>query len=199
MNMWDERYSTPGYAFGTEPNEFLAQTCQHIPRGRVLSLGEGEGRNAVHLAKQGHAVTAVDQSAIGLEKVRRLAAENGVTIDTIPTDLADFQIEPNSWDGIVSIFCHLPLALRARIHGQIVAGLRPGGAYLLEAYTPRQLEFGTGGPRDLELLVTLEDLRAELDGLHLEYAVEIERDVTEGRYHTGRAAVAQVVAVKPQI
>jgi len=198
MNMWDERYSAPDYAFGTKPNEFLVQTCHHIPRGKILSLGEGEGRNATHLAKQGYAVTAVDQSATGLGKATRLATENGVEIDTIPTDLADFQIAPESWDGIVSIFCHLPADLRTRIHGQIVAGLRPGGAYVLEAYTPRQLEFGTGGPRDLELLVTLEDLRVDLQGLHLEHAVEIERDVIEGKYHTGRAAVVQVVAVKPR-
>ena len=79
--MWDERYSAKGYAYGTTPNEFLVESVNSIPKGKVLSLAEGEGRNAVFLAKQGYAVTAVDGSVVGLNKARKLAAENDVVVE----------------------------------------------------------------------------------------------------------------------
>src|SRR3954468_7368813 len=106
--MWDERYSQPGFAYGTEPNEFLAAAAGRIPTGPVLSLGEGEGRNAAFLAGLGHRVRAVNQSEVGLAKARRLAADGGRTIETVCADLAEFPIEPGVWAGVVSIFCHLP-------------------------------------------------------------------------------------------
>jgi len=195
--MWDERFSRPGYAYGTEPNDFLAAQASQIPPGRVLSLAEGEGRNAAHLAGLGYELVAVDSSSVGLEKARRLAAERGLAIETILADLTDpdaFRIEPDSWEGIVSVFNHLPPEHRRRIHRQVVAGLKPGGVFLLEAYTPRQLEYGTGGPPTLERLVTLDMLRDELRGLDLRHAVELEREVREGSLHTGLGAVVQVVA-----
>ena len=100
--MWDERYSQPGFAYGTEPNEFLITAAGQIPAGPVLSLGEGEGRNAAYLAGLGHRVVAVDQSEVGLAKARRLAADRGLTIETVCGDLAEFPIEPGAWTGIVS-------------------------------------------------------------------------------------------------
>ncbi len=94
--MWDERYDTEEYVYGTEPNNFLVSVADRIPRGgKVLSLGEGEGRNAVYLAKLGYSVTAVDQSAVGLKKAERMAVDNGVAIKTIVSDLAGFRIEPD--------------------------------------------------------------------------------------------------------
>jgi SAM-dependent methyltransferase len=196
--MWDERYSEPGYVYGTEPNGFLASVTDRVPRGRVLSLGEGEGRNAVHLALGGRDVVAVDASQVGLEKAERLASERGTAITTVRADLRDYPIEPGGWDAVVSIFCHLPPDLRARVHASAVAGLRPGGVFILEAYTPQQLEFGTGGPRTPDLLMRLEDLEAELRGLELSIARECVREVREGRYHTGPGAVVQVLGVKPR-
>src|SRR4051812_38221280 len=106
--MWDERYSRPGYAYGTAPNEFLAELAGLIPPGPVLTLGEGEGRNAAFLASLGPGVVAVDQSAVGLAKARRLAADRGLEIETVQADLAAFPIEPGAWAGVVSVFCHLP-------------------------------------------------------------------------------------------
>ncbi|MBL9209674.1 MAG: class I SAM-dependent methyltransferase [Opitutaceae bacterium] len=197
MNFWDERYRTAeGYVFGTAPNDFLAAHAASIPPGPVLCLAEGEGRNAVHLAQRGHAVTAVDQSTVGLAKARALAAQNGMSITTTAADLADYRIEPGAWSGIVAIFAHLPVPLRRKVNAQIVAGLRPGGVYLTEVYAPAQLAFGTGGPKDLALLVPLKDLCAELAGLDLVIARECERDVIEGAGHTGRAAVVQVLAIR---
>lgn len=196
--MWDQRYSEPDYAFGTEPNDFLRSVADQLDAGRVLSLGEGEGRNAVWLAQRGLQVTAVDSSAVGLDKARRLAQERGVEIETRHVDLSDFPIEPEAWDGIVSIFCHLPPALRRRVHRQVVQGLRTGGTLVLEAYTPEQLAFGTGGPPVAELMMDLPSLRAELAGLEFRHAQGLQREVREGRYHTGLAAVVQLVAVKPK-
>jgi SAM-dependent methyltransferase len=160
--MWDSRYSTSTYIFGTEPNDFLRQDVHALPRGKVLSLAEGEGRNAVYLASLGYEVTGVDGSAVGLEKAQRLAHERGVTISTIVADLTQFPIEPNNWDGIVSIFCHLPSQQRTELHRRVVAGLRPGGCFLLEAYTPKQLSFKTGDPQNPDNMPDLNSLKQEL-------------------------------------
>jgi len=194
--MWDERFSEPGYAYGTEPNGFLASVADRIPPGRVLSLAEGEGRNAVFLAGLGYEVTAVDASKVGLAKAERLAAERGVAITTVHADLADFEIEPGTWQGIVSIFCHLPPIVRASLHERCLRGLVPGGVFVLEGFTPRQLELATGGPKSIELLMDLPTLRRELPGLRFEIARETERPAAEGQYHRGTVAVVQVFATK---
>lgn len=194
MTSWDERYGAADY-YGTEANEFLRENCSKIRRGGdVLCLAEGEGRNAVFLAQQGFRPVAVDQSAVGLAKAERLAAARGVQIHTVHSNLDGYHIEPMRWDGIVSIWCHLPTSLRAAVHKRVVAGLKVGGVFLLEAYTPAQLEYGTGGPRSADLLPTLEQLREELKGLEFAHAVERERTVHEGGGHHGLSAVVQVVA-----
>jgi SAM-dependent methyltransferase len=195
--MWDQRYSSDGYVYGTEPNGFLVAASPRLRPGKVLCLGEGEGRNAVWLAAQGHEVTAVDSSGVGLDKAQRLAAERGVTIVTVQADLAAYEIEAEAWDGIVSIFCHLPAALRAQVHRRCVAGLRPGGVVLLEAYTPRQVGRGTGGPPTADFMMDAETLRSELTGLDFLELRECEREVHEGELHNGLGAVVQLVARKP--
>lgn len=194
--MWDKRFSEPGYAYGTEPNGFLLSVADRIPGGKVLCLAEGEGRNAVYLAGLGFDVTAVDSSTVGLAKAEALARERGVAIETVNADLDDYQIEPGVWQGIVSIFCHLPPVVRAALHEQCLRGLAPGGVFVLEGFTPNQLELGTGGPKSRELLMELEIIRQELPGLRFEIAREVEREVLEGRHHTGKAAVVQIFAVK---
>jgi len=194
--MWDVRYSDTEYVYGTAPNEFLVSVADQIPRGKVLSLAEGEGRNAVYLAELGCKVLGVDASAVGLSKAQRLAEERGVTIETRVADLTDFHIEPDSWDAIISIFCHLPSGIRSSVHHKVVAALRPGGVFVLEAYTPTQLKLKTGGPPTADMLMTLNLLRTELAGLRFVHARELERDIVEGKFHTGRGAVVQVVAIK---
>ena len=194
--MWDERYSQPGFAYGTEPNEFLVTAAGRIPAGPVLTLGEGEGRNAAYLAGLGHRVVAVDQSEVGLTKARRLAADRGLTVETACADLAAYPIEPGAWAGVVSIFCHLPRRVRVPLYAAIVRGLRPGGVLVLEAYTPNQLGRGTGGPQDPDMLVSLAGLREELAGLDFVHARELDREVREGAYHTGVASVVQVVGLR---
>src|SRR5690554_6588810 len=114
--MWNDRYNNEHYIYGTEPNRFLAEHYSSIPKGDVLCWAEGEGRNAVFLAEQGYQVTAVDLSDVGLAKAQRLAEARGVTITCVQADLAEFVLGENRWDGIVSIFAHLPPAVRQNLH-----------------------------------------------------------------------------------
>lgn len=196
--MWNDRYNTADYVYGESPNDFLARHCSRIPKGKVLCLAEGEGRNAVFLARQGYQVTAVDASDVGLNKAQKLADKHGVNIHCVHADLANYELGDNQWEGIVAIFCHLPPEIRQRVHGQIHGALKRGGVFLLEAYTPRQLKFGTGGPGNIAMLMDKRALQSELEGLEFEHLQELERDVVEGTFHTGRAAVIQAIAVNPQ-
>jgi SAM-dependent methyltransferase len=197
--MWNGRYREPDYLYGTEPNDFLAgQIDRFAPDARILSVAEGEGRNAVFMASRGLRVTAVDSSHVGLVKARRLAARRSVAIHAACLDLGHWPIPPSAWDGIVSIFCHPEPAVRRWLMRGIVDGLRPGGLLLLEAYVPRQLELGTGGPPRAELMLDEATLRDELSGLEFLRLEEVEREIREGRGHHGRSAVVQVVARKPR-
>lgn len=191
--MWDERYSADDYIYGTAPNEFLEAHYAAIPKGDVLCLGDGEGRNGVFLAERGYRVTAVDASSVGLKKAEKLAAERGVSIQTVHADLATFDLGQRQWAGIVSIFCHLPAPLRKDLHRRVLAALREGGVYLLESYTPEQLGRGTGGPSAVEWLVSEAILREELPGMNFSHLVELEREVREGQFHTGMGAVVQAI------
>ncbi|MBL0058938.1 MAG: class I SAM-dependent methyltransferase [Elusimicrobia bacterium] len=196
--MWDQRYAEPGFAYGTAPNDFLReQAARFPPAGRLLSVAEGEGRNAVFLAALGHTVTAVDQSAVGLAKAARLAAERKVPLATRQADLTEFDLGIAAWDGIVSVWAHLPADVRRVFHKRCVASLKPHGIFLLEAYSPRQLSMGTGGPSHPSFLMPLADVQNELSGLHFEIAREIQREVHEGAYHNGPSWVLQILGIKP--
>ena len=194
--MWDERYSAEEYAYGTTPNEFLEENINSIPKGKVLSLAEGEGRNAVFLAKQGYSVTAVDASLVGLNKARKLAEKNDVVVELIHADLADYDLGKNKWEGIVSIFCPLPSSLRKELYKKVMTGLKRNGVFLLEAYTPDQLKHGTGGGNSVDVMQSKHSLSLELSGLKFKHLIELERDVIEGVYHTGIGSVVQAIAAK---
>jgi SAM-dependent methyltransferase len=194
MSFWDERYSVAEYVYGTAPNRWLEAEAYRIPRGgRVLSLGEGEGRNAVWLAEQGYDVTAVDSSPVGLEKARRLAEARGVEVRTVLADLAGFRPDPGSFDGLVLVYVHLPPAIRASAHAAAAAALRPGGVVILEAFTPRQLSLSSGGPRQADMLYDVATVRADFPGIEWEVLEEAEIELVEGIHHAGRAAVLRGV------
>jgi len=194
--MWDERYNTEEYVYGTKANDFLIERCHAIPKGNVLSLAEGEGRNAVFLAKQGYTVTAIDSSLTGIIKGQQLAKKNGVEIEFIHTDINDYDLGENKWDGIVSIFFPLSALPRVALYDKVIRALKPKGVLLIEAYTPQQLAFNTGGGNSAETMQSKQSLTSELKGLHFSYLVEIERNVIEGIYHTGLGAVVQAIAQK---
>ncbi|MDZ8118312.1 SAM-dependent methyltransferase [Pontiella agarivorans] len=195
--MWDKTYSTDEFVYGTEPNAFLKANTDKLKPGSVLCLGDGEGRNGVYLAKLGFEVTSVDLSETGLAKARELAEANNVEINTICADLNDYAEEPNCWDNIVSIFCHLPPPLRKKVHAASAEALTENGIFLLEAYTPRQLEMpGTGGPPVPELLYSAGMLKDDFQSLEVFQALETEREVNEGSKHYGPGAVVQLLARK---
>ena len=195
--MWDERYQENKPTYGDAANDFLVEQVGVLQPGTCLCLAEGQGRNAVWIAQQGFAVTAMDQSSVGMAKAAELAAARGVALATAVGDLAQFDLGLAKWDNIVSIFGHLPSALRRDVHRRVVEALRPGGIFLIEAFTPDQLGTeGTGGPSDPDMLLTVEKLTAELAGLEVLFAREIVRPVNEGDYHKGDCAVVQFIARK---
>ncbi len=194
--MWNERYAVEEYVYGTLPNDFLRENYSAIAKGRVLCLAEGEGRNAVFLAQQGYQVTAVDSSSVACDKALKLAAARGVEIDYHCADLSSFDFGREQWHGVVSIFCHLPPALRQAVHKKVVQALKPSGLLLLEAYTPAQLALASGGPPTEEMLMSAQLLSHELEGLQMECLKELQRDVIEGQYHTGLGAVVQLLGRK---
>ncbi len=165
--------------------------------GKILSLAEGEGRNAVYLASMGYEVTGVDGSEVGLQKAMKLAAARGVTIATIHEDLSCFEIQADQWDAIIACYCHVPSTLRITLHKSAVRGLKSGGVFILEAFSKEQLDYDTGGPQSLDLLMDLDELVQELSGLEILHAVKILREVQEGNRHTGLASVVQVIGFKP--
>lgn len=192
--MWDEKYGAEDYFYGTAPNDFLRENALHIPKGPVICLADGEGRNGVWLAEQGYDVTSVDQSPVGMAKAATLAAERGVALNTVVADLATFDFAAQPWTGIVSIFCHLPPALRKAVHQNSIKVLVEGGVFLLEGYTPDQIGNGTGGPKAPELMMSEAILKEEFAGLDHIHLVETTRDVVEGTGHRGHANVVQMIA-----
>ncbi len=193
-NFWDERFSEPGYAYGKEPNEFLRSVSSKLPKGKTLSLAEGEGRNAVFLSSLGHSVTAVDQSSVGLKKAIALAEERGVSLQTIQSDLSDFIIEANQWDSAVLFFGHFSPELRRSIHEQVVCGLKKGGSFVMECFSKGQLGRGTGGPQELAKLYDENDLREDLRGMEFEICRTVVRQIHQGKHHGGEAEVIQILA-----
>lgn len=191
--MWDNEYDTEEYVYGREPNDFLKENFKALPQGKILCLAEGEGRNAVFLAKQGYDVTGVDISKVGLAKAEKLAAENGVSVHLICEDLLSFDMGEKQWDGIVSIFCHLPEAQRQELYRRVEKALKPTGKLLIESYTPDQLKHKTGGPPKAEMMTSKTTLKRELPNIAFDHLVELERDIVEGRNHFGLGAVVQAI------
>ncbi|MCE0492896.1 class I SAM-dependent methyltransferase [Vibrio salinus] len=194
--MWDNIYDVDEYVYGRCANDFLRNNINMIPKGNILCLADGEGRNSVFLAKQGYHVTAVELSAVAIKKAQKLADENHVNIEFIQADLQDFNLGKSRWDAIVSIFCHLPETIRSSLHQRIEQSLKPNGIYLAEAYTPKQLNFKTGGPANINMMISSKIIKQELPALHFRLLMEKERYIQEGIKHNGPSHVVQVIAQK---
>ncbi len=193
--MWDQRYSSEEFVYGTEPNSFLREHA-HLLSSPVLSLAEGEGRNAVFLASIGLDVLGIDSSAVGLAKAQKLAAMKKATIRTEVADLATYFPPPNAFGSVVSISAHLPSVVRKRLYPLVAAALKPAGVFLLEAYSLAQLARDTGGPKDPDMLLSAALLREEFPQLEIVLLREVEREVVEGKFHTGLASVVQLIGRK---
>ena len=192
---WNKRYADKEYLYGTDPNSFLVEHADLLT-GPVLSLSEGEGRNAVFLASRGLKVHGVDISETALNKAQALARSRGVEIQTEVADLSDFRPEKEAYGAVISISAHLPSVIRNRLYPLIEQCLKPGGIMVLEAYSESQLARDTGGPKDADMLMTTTKLKHEFPNLEPILIQEIEREVSEGEGHTGQASVVQFIARK---
>lgn len=192
-SFWNTRYASADYLYGTKPNTFLAEHC-NVLNGPVLSLSEGEGRNAVFLASRGLEVLGVDISMVALEKAKKLARSRGVEIKTVLADLATYKPEENDYGSVVSISAHLPSAVRNRLYPLIERSLKPDGIIILEAYSENQLLRDTGGPKDIDMLMTVDKIHREFPNFEPILLREVEREVSEGEGHTGIASVVQYLA-----
>lgn len=193
--MWNERYSVDDYVYGTEPNSFLVEHAE-ILSGPVLSLAEGEGRNAVFLASMGLEVHGVDGSEVGLAKAQALATSKGVKIETEVADLREFQPKVNYYGSVISIWAHLPSEIRSRLYPLIENCLKPKGIILLESFSEDQINRNTGGPKDLDMLMTRSKIENEFLNFEPIILRQLEREIYEGEHHTGIASVVQFIGRK---
>lgn len=196
--MWDERYQTPEYIFGDQPCQWLIMNQHRLPKsGSAIALGDGEGRNGVFLAEVGLQVTSVDLSEVGLSKARDLALTRGVTIETVQADLEHYTMTPESQDLIVSIYCHLPDAIRKLVHSHVEEALKPGGLFILEAFHHSQLKYQSGGPKTTDLLYDLEELTGDFQSLQILEALDGLCYLDEGARHSGLGHIVRLVLQKP--
>lgn len=195
---WNRRFEAEGYLFGTEPNAWLREHAGlWRPGQRVLSVADGEGRNSVWLARQGLQVDAFDISEVGVAKARRLAAEQAVSVDFSVNDCDGFAWPQDTYDGVAAIFVQFAdPALRQRLFANIQRCLKPGGTLLLQGYTPRQLEYRTGGPPLASHLYTPQLLRDAFAAMEIVELREYEAEVAEGTGHCGHSALIGLVARK---
>jgi SAM-dependent methyltransferase len=196
---WQERYSTPDYTFGKEPNEFLVRCRPLLPRsGKVLAVADGEGRNGVWLARQGLDVLSIDFSPAAQAKARTLAAEHKVAITFLEADVHAWPYPAEAFDVVVEIFTQFSTpAERPLKWAGMRRALKRGGLLIVQGYTPKQLDYGTGGPKLVEHLYTREMLEHAFRDLADIQIVEEERELQEGAGHSGMSAVIGLTARKP--
>jgi 2-polyprenyl-3-methyl-5-hydroxy-6-metoxy-1,4-benzoquinol methylase len=199
LERWNGRFSAEGYVFGTAPNAFLASQAHRLKPGMTaLCVADGEGRNSVWLAQQGLRVTAFDFSPVGVRKARSMAAQAGVEVEHSVADIFSWDWDARQFDCIAAIFIQFAApAERERIFSGFVRALKPGGLLIVQGYTPKQLEYGTGGPKQAENMYTANLLRESFGMLEILHLAEHEDLVNEGKGHSGMSALIDFVARRP--
>jgi hypothetical protein len=193
---WDERYGVEEYIYGKKPNLFLERNINVIPKGNVLCVADGEGRNGVWLAKRGYRVTSIDFSPNAVEKINRLARENNVSIKTLCTDLLNYDLGNKKYAGIISIFSHFSLDDTNKLHSRYFNALKLNGVFLMEAFAKEQLPLNTGGPKNIELLYNTGDIKNSFPVGKIEL---LKKDIVylhEGNIHDGKAVVVRAIIRK---
>ena len=196
QDQWNERYSKEDFHYGKEPNNFLKEELPKLTRGKILFVGEGEGRNAVYAAKLGWEVDAIDFSHEGKRKAEKLAEEFGVKINYEIQDFADFIPKENTYDAVGIFFIHLDENLREKLFAKIISSLKHNGKIIFECFEKEQINNSTGGPKNVELLYSLEDIVNEFIDLDFEKLSKEKVILTEGAGHNGPAMVIRFVGVK---
>lgn len=192
--MWDERFSQTEPVYGEKPNDYLrAQVVRLEPEGNILVPGDGYGRNGIWLARQGFRVHTVDLSSVGVERAQNAARAAGVSMTIEQADLSVWRCPAAEFDAAVCVFLHLAPQVRTPVHRNVLAGLKPGGLLILEAFTPAQLRHSSGGPKQVDLLYTADMLRQDFQAAEVLEIRESEIQLDEGRLHRGPAAVVRAV------
>jgi len=194
IEMWNQRYAQEEYVYGTEPNEFFKTQFSNLPKGKILLPAEGEGRNAVFAAEMGWEVVAFDSSVAAKEKAERLAKLKKVVIDYHISSFDEFDLEQNSFDLIALIYAHTFQPRSS--HKRILSFLKPEGTLLLEGFSKRQVKYNSGGPRNIEMLFSADELMADFSTLTELDVEELETDLEEGPLHIGKSAIIRVVGKK---
>ncbi|NIG55452.1 bifunctional 2-polyprenyl-6-hydroxyphenol methylase/3-demethylubiquinol 3-O-methyltransferase UbiG [Chitinophaga sp. Cy-1792] len=200
-NKWEERYASPVYAYGKTPNKFFEEWLLKFKPGTILMPADGEGRNGVFAALNGWRVTSTDQSEQGQLKALQLAAENGVPLDYVTGDFGEMNFPPASFDAIGLIFAHFPGDKKSGFHQLCNTFLKPGGIVIFEAYSKQHLQYKeknpeVGGPNDITMLFSTEELFHDFP--HYEIILLEEKEVLqeEGIFHNGLSSVIRFVGRK---
>ena len=196
QEFWNKRYSDKNYVYGINPNKFFKHQLGKLKPGKLLLPGEGEGRNAVYAARRGWEVTAVDFSVKAQIKANNLAAEHDVEINYIISNLYQAEIPVETFDAAAFIYVHLTNDEAKKILQKVIAGLKPGGTFFMECYSEKQLGRQSGGPKDINRLYTIPQVRELISELNISKLQEEEVPLNEGEGHRGKAMVIRAVAVK---
>ncbi len=195
-DIWNKRYAEKEYAYGTGPNNYFKQQLDKLCPGKLFLPAEGEGRNAVYAAKLGWQVLAVDMSEMGKEKAMKLAAENEVEIKYQIDDLENYQYPVNEYDAVGIIYAHFLSNTRKQVYRKIAGSLKIGGALILETFSKNQLGKSSGGPQNIDMLNSLDEIKADFDGFDFIEQVEVQIKLDEGGLHQGLAEVVRILARK---
>lgn len=193
---WNERFTEDTFAYGKAPNEFLKENIHLLPQSNILFVAEGEGRNAVFAAKNGYKVSAFDYSESGQQKALLLAKENCVTIDYLVADVLELPYEKESFVTLVFIFAHFQAEIRKESHLKLLELLKPGGKILFEAFGKEQLNYSSGGPRDIQMLFSEEEVRNEFITILFDSLSTKKIILNEGLFHQGEGVVVRFIGTK---
>lgn len=196
QEFWNQKFSRDGYLYGKEPNEFIKSTYVNFKKNqRVLCLGEGEGRNAVFLAKKGYEVAAIDASDVGLSKLETWAKESNVEVKTKCMDINEW-IPTKKYGAILFTFMHLKIDELQKIVEKIEDSLKENGFLVAEVFSKSQIHKNSGGPKDLDLLYSVEDFQNSIKSLKIHKLEEKIVELNEGNGHIGEASVIRLIAQK---
>lgn len=197
-NFWNERYLSEEYVYGKEPNYFFRHFINQKLQapGKLLFPAEGEGRNAVFAASFGYQVTAFDFSPDGRTKALQLAEEKKVTIDYQISSLQSFDYIPETYDLAGLFYIHQTPDIRSVFHKAVIQTLVSGGMICLEAFHTDQIHLHSGGPKSIDMLMHLDQLSEDFKSMDIIHLAKTQRDLDEGPFHQGKAALVQLIAIK---